>query len=1081
LDRVRKHGEIPADFFLDTEAFNAFDHWDDSPEQLNEWRSQIDRAVDQVVELTHKGFTRATSKFSHIITSYTKAKQLQTELDHDMRESQRLMGVASDTLHSYWTANSTATQVLDILYKIQYVMLVPDEFQQYVDRKQYLHAVKLITHGHKLMMSPELCELGVLHELRDHLVTRKDALKTMLVDELLRHMYTERKSGGNEANVGGGTDESHSRMTANNVADTGSIQDRGIRGSILDNVQLATSNTSRSSAHAAEAYQRFSPFVVRQSRNNIGAPQSNQPDADDLIHIELKSSYLDDPQRDLNLYILMLVEALFRLDRLSFVRYKMQQNIRGQLRLIIDRETELLRARVTAGGTLMSNADQVMSLVGLSSRNAETGEHALLELVERLFELFTLVLKNHIHVLEIVRSKLSEPSKSSVPGAPAPVVTNATNVNQEIDMLKDLIWAAIQGEVQLLLSRYLQVSARRVEDYATSKRDEKDSKSQGDIPELTFSFADSEVPSVSRMSQIDFDASLVLGSRQTSQSSLFATNGAAGSGDPAGASGTGANGVGANNNAANNDDAMWIVPSPYHVTAVYRPVVVFTDQATSMLSGTRDDVQPEEEPLRTFIDMLVLKSFLPRVEADANVRIMKILHGGGGAFIPLEVKLQGDRLGETAMLVRSVTEVAELLERMLSDMARLPNVTEQYLDIIQHVLQQYIAECKSQYQEVTKGMYSASRLTDHSMIRLLRTDPAYQQYVQAFGGKLAGDVKMSPAESQKSTQHTDHPTTDNFYTAAAAGVYGQLMSGLMQLNYAQLMFDSNQWQTLAVLCDSLEWLAIELARMTDPDYLLDAGASPVWLEQSNRSQLSSAAARVRIAFGTGQRSILARRSIALLQRGGMSMSALQQPGLTGVLHTEESALAAMVWSLPTVGSMSSAPLLERRRAAMLSKCRDLAELCLFTMRFELQVHCFYFLSSLQTTSYNLSVETLEPDIFVMDMNKDLSRVEEELRKYGSLMKLQYVLNDLPRLITTIWIRSLPHMKNQSFTSNGVMQVQRNLFAVQQNLTNIVTNSFDHCFDRARQYFHLLGREEDDDVARFQAEHSNMFTPEEVCR
>lgn len=119
--------------------------------------------------------------------------------------------------------------------------------------------------------------------------------------------------------------------------------------------------------------------------------------------------------------------------------------------------------------------------------------------------------------------------------------------------------------------------------------------------------------------------------------------------------------------AVKSAELVWIVPSPYNVSYCHRPVVQFTDLCASMLDDADAAVRAnangpaaaalalaeaagsggggsKESQLRQFMKLFVQSSFLPRVEADVNIALDRILNDPN-AFNAREWKTRGGPAG----------------------------------------------------------------------------------------------------------------------------------------------------------------------------------------------------------------------------------------------------------------------------------------------------------------------------------------------------------------------------------------------------------------------------------------------------
>ncbi|XP_063434592.1 exocyst complex component 4-like isoform X4 [Mytilus trossulus] len=139
--------------------------------------------------------------------------------------------------------------------------------------------------------------------------------------------------------------------------------------------------------------------------------------------------------------------------------------------------------------------------------------------------------------------------------------------------------------------------------------------------------------------------------------------------------------------------------------------------------------------------------------------------------------------------------------------------------------------------------------------------------------------------------------------------------------------------------------------------------------------------------------------------------------------------------------------------------QDLAEICLLLLHLEVRVHCFYFLLPVaKQSNYAGPIDDLDPDSNVLKLNKDLSAMEEMLVQSLQPQKFKYIFESLGFLVSSILMSSIQYLKK--INENGIKKMCRNLFAIQQNLTNI-TMARETDLDHARQYYELLYMNPDD--------------------
>ncbi|XP_048875212.1 LOW QUALITY PROTEIN: exocyst complex component 4 [Brienomyrus brachyistius] len=135
--------------------------------------------------------------------------------------------------------------------------------------------------------------------------------------------------------------------------------------------------------------------------------------------------------------------------------------------------------------------------------------------------------------------------------------------------------------------------------------------------------------------------------------------------------------------------------------------------------------------------------------------------------------------------------------------------------------------------------------------------------------------------------------------------------------------------------------------------------------------------------------------------------------------------------------------------------QDIADRCLLVLHLEVRVHCFHYLIPLaKQGNYAIvaNVESMDYDPLVVKLNKDISAIEEVMGANLQQHKFQYIFEGLGHLISCILINGVQYFKRIS--ESGIKKMCRNIFVLQQNLTNI-TMSREADLDSARQYYEML--------------------------
>ncbi|XP_043964365.1 exocyst complex component 4 isoform X1 [Gambusia affinis] len=184
--------------------------------------------------------------------------------------------------------------------------------------------------------------------------------------------------------------------------------------------------------------------------------------------------------------------------------------------------------------------------------------------------------------------------------------------------------------------------------------------------------------------------------------------------------------------------------------------------------------------------------------------------------------------------------------------------------------------------------------------------------------------------------------------------------------------------------------------------------------------------------------------------------------LAGRLRSFFTNLPQMFSACPSIADSQVLGESERSREQILQTLSDLsrgfqdiADRCLLVLHLEVRVHCFHYLIPLtKQGNYAIvaNVESMDYDPLVVKLNKDISAIEEAMGAALQQHKFQYIFEGLGHLISCILINGAQYFKRIS--ESGIKKMCRNIFVLQQNLTNI-TMSREADLDFARQYYEML--------------------------
>lgn len=1050
--------------------FNPFDYWNDE-QKLARWRKAIDDIVEQILDVYTKGFNTATSSFSQILVRFTATQQKVKKLAANMKESQRILMTKPDSLKELHAKNLRLHKILDILSKVEYVVAVPRQIDGYTSRRQYVHAVELLLHTQNMLLARDLENFGALKEVRQDMLDRKNTIQEELISHLHSHIYLKNSSSGSDDPASpGGRGSSILRGTSFAKSAQGGSTGRtpGLDSKDVDRGGSIGRSTIGDKSLEPRGAALFSPFRSKKDPAQSSVDQDNDAVEAHKKHLlveEKSDKYLGNPEGDSSLLMQIVIGAVSKLGRLASLEAALKNQVDQELRLIISRETEKIKARFSGdkpgrgASSERRRLDPWENVRAASIRESDKSLPAsgkrLMRLLNALFSAFTRVLQSKIDVWDTIRAahaahaRAAETARARAAGKTSPPSrtrseddfddpSNFSSINTSDFALlsgKDpvatappaakpeskkrsawYVWKAMQKQLIVLLGKYWNAT-RSLDDpeSAESKRQSSHASESQSTMKLAFSFELSDAPSVARMAAEKPD------SKKSAKEKSRKVEG----------------------DGSTGDATDWLTSSPYHITLSYRRIVAFIDQCHAMLDGAQST---EVSSLRAFMNSFIRQEFIPRVQADTHRAVVAIL-ADTLASQPCEAPAEARALRDPpAVVLRSSIRFAALVRTLISDMLSLPHSVGEYVRVVESACNRYIQNSEEKFSQLLSAkLYSAVVLSDPSFERILQSDARYQR-LMGRGGRAAAKSLDAKRAFRMQSQH--------FYI---------LYMQHMELTRDQLLWDNED--SLALMCETMTWLSGVVRRVASPEAL---GHST---RHSGATGISSVASDIRKPSNP-RRSFVSRRhfrGVSSAGSAGKKQGGFRRRWRGGKAGGQD---ASSLGGRP--GGVHS--VLDSKISQIASRFEGLAEKCLFQIRVEVQMHCFFHLRAMAAAEYDLQSESSQPEQFVIDLNKDLTRIEEALSRYYDSAKIQYVFGNLDRLICSIMMRSLPLMAQRRVSKFGVLQITRNLYALQQNLTNIVTSQNGH-FDRARKYFELINLSLED-LEQFRAENASLFSQEE---
>lgn len=512
--------------------------------------------------------------------------------------------------------------------------------------------------------------------------------------------------------------------------------------------------------------------------------------------------------------------------------------------------------------------------------------------------------------------------------------------------------------------------------------------------------------------------------------------------------------------------------SPYNITSIASNVITF-NQKISEITRLRGEKALQ---LKTFVEDFIQENFLHQIEADYSKRVTSTIEGME-AFKPREKCTKGIYSVDEASrpLLQSSIEMSKILKELMYVVVSIPQHMNKVVKIVEKSLLRYWDKCNSKYEEILYETHTKTRLENAEVLQVLSSDPLWKMVQSKSAPRIQSAMKRTNptqfSSSQTGVPNSSIPSPSNLSSTSATSVTPGVQLGTNSIQSSPVLFsitaknDNEETEEQLIFYDEeerLESLQFSQEKPTKTKLITDIpkiallaqmNDSLEWIAQKIETVGVKPASRAKAKLG-----ILSSKSAKISDKSSERGDEEKQvsSGIRIKIGGEEKEKGDKRENEKTLATAK--PALE----ALSFKFRTLAERCLFALRLEFRIHCMLSLEKIQNSSYYIE-EAQEPDNFILELNKDLSASEECMSTFLPSHKIRYLFDGLPRLISTILIRSLKKIKRMNRI--GVQKMIRNVLALQQNLTNIASNaSKEHYFERARKYFELLNLPEDEIIS-----------------
>ncbi|KYR01483.1 exocyst complex subunit 4 [Tieghemostelium lacteum] len=1032
--------------------------------QIENWVDDINGVTDQIVEVYFQGFNKSIHNYSRILEFMGDSHSNALSMGKEVEEINKLIFFNNLGIERLWRRNLEQYYMIQILEKMEELKLVPDLLNRYIDGNHFVHSSNLLVNSLNALSEKELINVNALKDLRQSLTEKKEEFKDIIIDKLNDHIYlkTEQsvKMSEDEENIDDFNsnlkklvDDNHN-ISANSSSLSSPTISNSKSSSPFINGQSTTSTTTSLK----------SPNVQSLNNNNnknvgsgVGKTKNKNHELLKLEEISKQSIGIEDlnlnPETNGRLFMNLLVESLNVLEYLhpavGLILGKISIELKSIIQSCSSTVTQLYLsegrkvARIPGESTPLGSSSNGISQPGSGNSNSGGGGggvsyHSayddqmsinilsdnfnrndlltnngnnnipLVDLLSLIFKKVTKVFKNHLFLSKIFNEAIDQAESRERSNqfdfkSTAELEMEEDQVGTDgLPLIKSpkLSKKSDTHQVVDIYSDYLvwEIIQKELREMLRVHLHDTSSlllSTSSNVNNLSGDNHSSTTKSNTKL--FSFSNSIVTDSWNGSTSPILTSSpsnlggGGAGSGISPLSTSTGINSGGA---------VGIFKASQYNVTSVYPQIIQFTDQIDAIL----EEKKAKEQKLHPGSPQLnSTGSKILRLYIDDFVHLNFLQHikndykeritqsvEATDAFKPLERYKLVFKLRETKPILNSALQIFQFVSELFQDIVAMPQYVVEFGAIIQNCLLRYYEKCRSKFYQELEPT-----LTN----QLLNTD-LFKYLITALD--RVERKQEPPIKFQDSRE-------EEFEYKLQAELFQNHEKPVQK---SQLILDIEKLTMIANINHSLEWLADKVSQLFLQNDLDHHHSTPTKTQN----------------LKTPSKNI-----------GGGSGVGKNTPKLPSQKHN--------LLSPETIEALSDLNL-----SGVVKDYKDLARRCLLSLRVEYRIHCFYFLEGFKKASYLCDEERADQDTFIVELNKDLSKNEETMSIYLTADKCQFLFGGIAKLIGKLLIAKLVHIKQ--INTNGVSKLCKNVFTLQQNLSNIIVKR-EIFFDRVRQFYQSL--------------------------
>ncbi|KAF8316216.1 Sec8 exocyst complex component-specific domain-containing protein [Cantharellus anzutake] len=672
----------------------------------------LERALKGSIDKHYKAFAQSLPHHANVFTSLSKTQEDTSQARTNLIESRDALGSKRADLAQLWSRGQALEEMMRLLDQIEKLKAVPDLLESLISEKRLLQAAILLVKSLKMINRPDMLEIGAVSDLRSYLTSQETGLRDILLEELQSHLYLKAFWCDRRWSAYTPNQDTFPSVEFDQLDDIGrSIVSDPVTSHhprmdrYLKHLSLRTSNESPMNLEDPSDLTVSSLRERTLGSSLYNAVASQASDSLPMLPSKpLTSPDDENPEYDSFTFIESLLEALAVLGKLVSVLDTVVQRLPAELFHLVEKTIEEVHERSdflrgiglsrfrsptvstavrTAAYTFADtprsahDASSSLRLIVLEATSKESDLETLRDLFWTLFSKLNAVLQGFRVTYEVsnrISSRRDFKDSSGIQfGSLIPLAD---------------VWSPVQTEISQLIKLYL----RDEDNLSVSSRNPIASinvvlSGQGrEKPLSVFKFADTDFKASGRalrkhddeLSKVlkEMVPGLVTGSTEiasTSVSALAADDRFSGT----------------------SEHRLLIRPHAFHVTALFRPTLMWLDSISSVLTHTGAPLMLSEA--QSILNDFVLNIYLPQLE-ERVISLSRESFSGLDAF--------HEDIGWTSLsshpLVKSSVHLIALVNSLCTMMQHAPFHQEHYARLILIVVDQYYQRCNDRLQLFTK-------------------------------------------------------------------------------------------------------------------------------------------------------------------------------------------------------------------------------------------------------------------------------------------------------------------------------------------------------------------------------------------